>query len=74
MAVYDEETSEAFLPPPRELMQQAPLDSWVAVSADLKRIVATGKDLDTVVAHAASLGEHDVILERTPPLRGDHAF
>jgi hypothetical protein len=74
MTLYDQETSDAFLPPPRELMQQAPLDSWVAVSADLKRIVATGKDLAAVVAHAASLGEHDVILERTPRFRGDHAF
>ena len=74
MALYEQEASYAFLPPPRELLRQAPLDSWVAVSADLKRIVATGKDLDSVVAHAESLGEHDVILERTPPFRGDHAF
>jgi hypothetical protein len=74
MTLYDQETSDAFLPPPRELMQQAPLDSWVAVSADLKRIVAADKDLAAVVARAESLGEYDVILEKTPPFRGDHAF
>jgi hypothetical protein len=57
-------------PIPIELLQSAPLNSWVAVSADLKRIIATGSTLKEVSEQADALGEANVVMARTPPRWG----
>ncbi|MEO7029409.1 MAG: hypothetical protein ABI147_08385 [Acidobacteriaceae bacterium] len=66
--------AEDFLPPSLELLQTAPLNHWVAVSADRVRIVASGDHLPSVVAEAKALGEEHPILAKNPPMWGHHAF
>jgi hypothetical protein len=50
-----------------ELLQSAPLNSWIALSADQKRIVAVGDDPQDVLDKAAALGEEGIVLAKTPP-------
>lgn len=49
-----------------ELLRNAPLDSWIALSSDESRIVATGKTLMEADAAARKTGEKDYFLIRTP--------
>jgi hypothetical protein len=50
-----------------EILQSAPLNSWIALSEDESRIVATGSDYDEVVRRADETGEEDVVILKTPP-------
>ena len=50
-----------------KLLRDAPLDSWVALSQDESRIVATGDDYDQVARRADEAGETDPVILKTPP-------
>lgn len=50
-----------------KVLQEAPLDSWVALSEDESRIVAIGSDYAEVSAKADAAGEIDVLILKTPP-------
>jgi hypothetical protein len=65
---------EDFLPPDMHLLEAAPPNSWVAVSADRKRIVASADSLSAVLQMAEALGESDVTVAKIPPFWGAHAF
>jgi hypothetical protein len=49
-----------------EVLKQAPLDSWVALSEDESRIVAVGATYDEVVQKSESAGVTDPVLIKTP--------
>ena len=49
-----------------EMLRQAPLDSWIALSADEKKIVASGTTFCEAVENAKKVGEHEPVLIRTP--------
>jgi hypothetical protein len=49
-----------------ELLRQAPLDSWVALSDDETRIVAVGKTYDEAVRGSEQAGVADPLLLKTP--------
>ena len=49
-----------------EILSSAPLDSWIALSRDEKRLVAVGKDYREVVEKADSAGEPDPLILKTP--------
>lgn len=58
---------QSFMPVSEAVRRTAPLNSWVAYSADKARVIAAGKDFDEVVAQAEALGEKDFVLDKTPP-------
>jgi hypothetical protein len=47
-------------------LQSAPLDSWIALSEDESRVVATGRDYKEVSDKADAAGETDVLILKTP--------
>lgn len=47
-------------------MRGAPLDTWIALSSDETRIVATGKTFIEADTAARASGEQDYFLTRTP--------
>lgn len=47
-------------------LQQAEPSSWIALSSDESRVVASGKTYQDAVERAAESGEHDPILIKTP--------
>lgn len=49
-----------------ELLRSAPLDSWIALSADETRIVAVGKTFIEADTAARETGEQDYYLTKTP--------
>lgn len=49
-----------------ELLRSAPLDSWVALSEDETKIVATGATYEEVVKNSDSAGVADPVLVKTP--------
>ncbi len=49
-----------------ELLRSAPMDSWLALSADNSRIVAIGNTFMEADAIAKQSGEKDYVLTRTP--------
>ena len=49
-----------------ELLRSAPLDSWVALSDDETKIVATGATYEEVVKNSDSAGVSDPVLIKTP--------
>lgn len=49
-----------------ELLRSAPMNSWLALSADESRIVAIGKTFVEADASAKKSGEESYILTRTP--------
>lgn len=51
-----------------ELLRAAPMDSWLALSADNSRIVAIGTTFMEADAIARESGEKDYVLTRTPDL------
>ena len=65
---------ETLASPSIELLQSAPLNSWIALSADQQRIVAVGSDPQEVSDIAEKLGEKDFVLAKTPPRWGMFAF
>ena len=53
-----------------DLLRSAPLDSWVALSQDESRIVATGRNLNEVIEQTHAMGERDPLILKTPPAWG----
>jgi len=51
-----------------KLLSAAPLDSWIALSQDESRIVATGADYDEAARKADEAGEADPVILKTPPV------
>ncbi|HMC32387.1 MAG TPA: DUF5678 domain-containing protein [Candidatus Angelobacter sp.] len=49
-----------------ELLRSAPLNSWVALSQDESRIVATGTTYSEVVELSERAGETDPLIIKTP--------
>ncbi len=49
-----------------ELLRSAPLDTWIALSEDESRIVATGATYTEVVERSESAGESDPLILKTP--------
>jgi hypothetical protein len=49
-----------------ELLRSAPLNSWVALSEDETKIVATGATYEEVVERSDSAGVSDPVLVKTP--------
>jgi hypothetical protein len=49
-----------------ELLRSAPLNSWVALSADETKIVATGSTFMEADAVARKSGERDFVITKTP--------
>jgi hypothetical protein len=49
-----------------ELLRSAPLDSWVALSEDESRIVATGATYTEVVERSENAGVSDPLILKTP--------
>jgi hypothetical protein len=49
-----------------ELLRSAPMNSWLALSADETRIVATGKTFMEADTVAKKSGEKNYVLTRTP--------
>ncbi len=49
-----------------EILKQAPLDSWIALSEDESRIVAVGSSYEEAVQKSESAGVSDPVLVKTP--------
>jgi hypothetical protein len=49
-----------------ELLNKAPLDSWVALSEDETRVVAVGATYEEAVSKSALAGVSDPVLLKTP--------
>jgi hypothetical protein len=47
-------------------LRAAPLDSWIALSEDESRIIATGKTYSEVSDKSDAAGEYDPIIIKTP--------
>ena len=65
---------EEFLPPRMSLLESAAPNSWVAISADRSRVVASGQTLSEVLTKAEALREVDVTVAKIPAFWGAHAF
>ena len=50
-----------------EILRKAPLDSWIALSADETRLVGVGKTLEEALREAEKNGENDPLILKTPP-------
>jgi len=50
-----------------EILRNAPLDSWIALSADETRLVGVGKTLEEALREAEKNGENDPLILMTPP-------
>ena len=59
-------TSGTVATPRLELLRSAPLDSWIALSADETHIVATGKTFMEADSAAKRSGEKGYFLLKTP--------
>jgi hypothetical protein len=54
-------------PDPRcELLRTAPLDTWIALSDDESKIVATGSTYSEVVKNSENAGIEDPVILKTP--------
>jgi hypothetical protein len=49
-----------------ELLNSAPLDSWIALSEDETKIVATGSTYEEAVRNSEKAGVADPLLVKTP--------
>ncbi len=50
-----------------EMLKQAPLNKWIALSADESRIVAVADTFAEASARAQKSGEQDPLILKTPP-------
>lgn len=53
--------------PRLEALRTAPLNSWVALSEDESRVIASGATYEEVVKKSEAAGVADPVLIRTPP-------
>ena len=52
--------------PRLELLRAAPLDTWIALSEDESKIVATGASYKEVVVNSERAGVSDPVILKTP--------
>lgn len=50
-----------------EALRKAPLDSWVALSADETQVVAVGASYEEVSTELDRLGDTNSVILKTPP-------
>ena len=50
-----------------EALRKAPLDSWVALSADQTKVVAVGVSYGEVASKLDRMGDTDSVILKTPP-------
>ncbi len=50
------------------LLRDAPLDSWLALSSDETKIIAVGKTYSEVVEKSDQAGVADPVILKTPPV------
>jgi hypothetical protein len=50
-----------------EALRKAPLDSWVALSADQSKVVGVGASYEEVSAKLNYMGDTDSVILKTPP-------
>ena len=55
------------------ILREAPLDHWIALSHDESRMVAASFDMVDVVELSRAAGENDPVLIKTPPVWGELA-
>ena len=53
--------------PRLEALRSAPLDSWIALSADESKIIAVGSTYGEVVAKSEQAGVDEPLIVKTPP-------
>lgn len=51
-----------------QVLKDAPVGEWIALSHDQQRIVATAKTLDAAIKAAESKGEKTPIVLKVPPV------
>lgn len=49
-----------------EVLRKAPLNSWVALSDDETKIVATGKTYAELIAELDRIGDESAVIVKTP--------
>ena len=49
-----------------QALRNAPLNSWIALSDDESRVVATGKSYEEVAAELDRLGDENSVILKTP--------
>jgi hypothetical protein len=54
--------------PRSEALRTAPLDSWVALTEDESRIVATGATYEEVAKQLDDAGDKDSVILKTPKI------
>jgi hypothetical protein len=59
--------STQFTNPRLEALRSAPLNSWIVLSEDESRVVASGATFEEVVKKSEEAGIADPIVMRTPP-------
>lgn len=52
----------------REVLKDAPIGEWIALSSDRTKIVGTGKTLEEALDAAKKAGEADPIVLKVPPV------
>jgi Family of unknown function (DUF5678) len=50
-----------------EVLKDAPVGEWIALSDDLKKIVGTGKELQDALDAARQHGEEHPVVLKVPP-------
>ena len=50
-----------------EVLKDAPVGDWIALSLDGLRVVATGKTIEEAVAAAKQKGEENPVMMKVPP-------
>jgi len=51
-----------------EVLKDAPIGEWIALSKDRSKIVATGKTLEETLEAAKAAGETEPIVMKVPPV------
>jgi len=52
--------------PPSEALRGAPLDSWIALTEDETRVIATGATYEEVAKRLDDAGDKDSVILKTP--------
>lgn len=53
-----------------EVLRDAPVGDWIALSQDEQRIIATGKTVEEAIRLAHAKGEPTPIVMKVPPVSG----
>lgn len=53
-----------------EVLKDAPIGEWIALSKDMSKIVATGRTLEDALDAAKAAGETEPVVMKVPPVGG----